>query len=207
MYEDLAGIFDAQSTDIRDVFLSGPNTRVNIGSEDSSQNIVNITPDDLFRELRASSKPRCRMRRHADAYSSNLRNSSARKGRPPLGNAMFGSWLPQQTMRPCLDPTSRRSRNCSCGAELVRGTSHWHPPLAVPVELVSFSRAAASSASRFANSACAPPTGLLSPCSHPAPRAAPACRLEPRIPGNLPRHGARRRSGDATKCARESSSA
>jgi hypothetical protein len=115
MYEDLAGIFDAQSTDIRDVFLrsptargsqrsevelssireaarrrieadinyaaltpthqappppathgeggtthhtvfnlSGPNTRVNIGSEDSSQNIVNITPDDLFRELRAS---------------------------------------------------------------------------------------------------------------------------------------------------------
>jgi hypothetical protein len=46
--------FDAQSTDIRDVFLSGANTRVNIGSEDSSQNIVNITPDDLFRELRAS---------------------------------------------------------------------------------------------------------------------------------------------------------
>jgi hypothetical protein len=34
--------------------LSGTNPRVNIGSEDNSQNVVNITPTQLFAELRSA---------------------------------------------------------------------------------------------------------------------------------------------------------
>jgi hypothetical protein len=34
--------------------LSGSNSRVNIGSDDSSSNVVNITPAELFRELRTA---------------------------------------------------------------------------------------------------------------------------------------------------------
>ena len=34
--------------------LSGPNVRINIGSQDSSTNVVNVTPDNLFLEIRAA---------------------------------------------------------------------------------------------------------------------------------------------------------
>jgi hypothetical protein len=85
MYEDLAGIFDAQSTDIRDVFLSGPNTRVNIGSEDSSQNIVNITPDDLFRELRASLEAQVQDAEARGRLLIKLEELERARGTPSLG--------------------------------------------------------------------------------------------------------------------------
>jgi hypothetical protein len=65
--------------------LSGANTRVNIGSDDSSQNIVNITPEGLFRELRAALEAQVQDAEARGRLLARLEELEQAQGKPSLG--------------------------------------------------------------------------------------------------------------------------